>query len=98
MLRLLVDTPVWLDTAKDINGERLIAAVGTLLRQRQVELLVPQVVVEEYDRNRGQVVGSLSASTRAPVRTVRAALAEQGRGERNDELLHDSTRSPCAAH
>ena len=43
MLRLLVDTSVWLDTAKDIHGERLIAAVRTLVHQREVELLVPQV-------------------------------------------------------
>jgi hypothetical protein len=89
VLRLLVDTSVWLDTAKDIRGERLIAAVRTLVHQRQVELLVPQVVVEEYDRNRGQVVASLSASTRAHVRTVRAALAEHGRSERNDELIEE---------
>lgn len=89
MLRLLVDTSVWLDTAKDIHGERLIAAVRTLVHQREVELLVPQVVVEEYDRNRGQVVASLSASTRAHVRTVRAALAGHGRSDRNDELIEE---------
>jgi PIN domain len=87
VLRLLVDTSVWLDTARDIHGERLIAAIRTLVHQRQVELLVPQVVVEEYERNRGQVVASLSASTRAHVRTVRAALAQHGRSDRSDELL-----------
>ncbi len=87
VLRLLVDTSVWLDTARDIHGERMIAAVRTLVQQGHVELLVPQVVVEEYDRNRGQVIASLSASTRAHVRTVRAALAEHGRSERNDELI-----------
>lgn len=89
MLRLLVDTSVWLDTAKDIRGERLIAAIRTLVHQGQVELLVPPVVIEEYDRNRGHVVASLSASTRAHVRTVRAALAEHGRSERNDELIDE---------
>jgi len=89
VLRLLVDTSVWLDTAKDIRGERLIAAVRTLVHQHRVELLVPQVVVEEYDRNRSQVVASLSTSTRAHVRTVRTALAEHGRSERIDELIEE---------
>jgi hypothetical protein len=89
MLRLLVDTSVWIDTAKGVHGERLIAAVRTLVHQRQVELLVPQVVIEEYDRNREQVVASLAASTRAHVRTVRAALAVHGRSERNDELIKE---------
>lgn len=89
VLRLLVDTSVWLDTAKDIRGERLIAAVRTLVHQRQLELLVPQVIIDEYDRNRGHVAASLSASTRAHVRTVRAALAEHGRSERNNELLEE---------
>lgn len=50
VLRLLVDTSVWLDTAKDIRGERLVAAVRTLAHQRQLELLVPQVIIDEYDR------------------------------------------------
>lgn len=89
VLHLLVDTSVWLDTAKDIRGERLIAAVRTLVLQGEVELLVPQVVVDEYDRNRGQVTASLAASTRAHVRTVRAALAEHGRSGRNDELIKE---------
>lgn len=89
VLRLLVDTSVWLDTAKDIRGERLVAAVRMLVHQHQLELLVPQVVIDEYDRNRGHVVASLSASTRAHVRTVRAALAEHGRSERNHELLEE---------
>lgn len=89
MLRLLIDTSVWLDTAKDIRGERLIAAVRHLVHQQQVELLVPEVVTEEYDRNRDHVVASLSSSTRAHVRTVRAALVEHGRGERNEELVQE---------
>lgn len=89
MLRLLVDTSVLLDTAKDIRGERLIAAVRTLVGQQKVELLVPRVVIDEFDRNRGSVIASLSASTRAHVRTVRAALAEHGRSQRNDELLEE---------
>lgn len=87
MLRLLIDTSVWLDTAKDIHGERLIAALRTLVHQDQLELLVPPVVVDEYDRNRDQVIASLASSTRAHVRTVRSALAEHGRSGRNDELI-----------
>ncbi len=65
MLRLLVGTSVWLDTAKNIHDGRLIAAVRTLVDQRQVELLVPQVVVEEYDCNRGQA-GRREPLARAP--------------------------------
>jgi hypothetical protein len=87
VLRLLVDTCVWLDTAKDIRGERLIAAVRVLVHQGQVELLVPNLVIDEYDRNRQQVIESLSASTRAHVRTARKALADHGRSERNAELI-----------
>lgn len=89
MLRLMVDTSVWLDTAKDIRGERLIATARTLVHQKQLELLVPPVVIDEFDRNRDRVVASLSSSTRAHVRTVRAALAEHGRSERNEELIKE---------
>lgn len=89
MLRLLVDTCVWLDTAKEIRGERLIAAVRTLVHEGQLELLVPQIVLEEYDRNRERVIGSLAASMRAHIRTARTALAEHGRGDHSPELLEE---------
>ena len=87
VLRVMVDTCVWLDLAKDIRGEQLIATVRTLVHGGAVQLLVPQLVIDEYDRNRPQVVASLAAGTRAHIKFARAALAEHGRRERTPELL-----------
>jgi len=89
VLRLLVDTCVWLDLAKDIRGEQLIAATRVLVHQGDLELLVPQLVIEEYDRNRDQVVASLAAGTRTHLNHAKAALAEHGRSKRNEELLQE---------
>lgn len=45
------------------------------------------MVIDEFDRDRGHVVASLSSSTRAHVRTIRAAPVEHGRGKRNQDLV-----------
>lgn len=81
MLRLLVDTCVWLDLAKDLHGQPVIAAVRVLVHQAELELLVPQVVIDEYDRNRAQVEKSVVASTRDRLRHARQALVEHSSGE-----------------
>lgn len=89
VLRLMVDTCVWLDVAKDVHGEALIAATRVLVGQGDLELLVPRVVIDEYERNHDQVVASLAAGTRTHLKKARAALAEHGRSKRNNELLQE---------
>ena len=51
MLHLLVDTSTWLDLSKRRDGRRWILAVQELVQQGDVELMVPQVVIDEYERN-----------------------------------------------
>jgi hypothetical protein len=42
-LKLLVDTSVWLDLAKDYRQQPVIAALEDLVGVGEIELLVPQV-------------------------------------------------------
>jgi len=48
VLHLLVDTSVWLDLAKRRDGQKLIHALGQVVMDGDVELLVPEVIVEEF--------------------------------------------------
>src|SRR6187200_3223854 len=52
VLRLLVDTSTWLDLAKRRDGQKWIVAIRLLVHQGEIELLVPSVVVDEFERNR----------------------------------------------
>ena len=44
MLYVLADTNVWLDLAKDVNGQKLIVAVRVLVHEKRLTLLVPELV------------------------------------------------------
>jgi hypothetical protein len=49
VLRLLVDTSVWLDLAKRRDGQRWIVPIRVLMHQGELELLVPSVVIAEFE-------------------------------------------------
>jgi predicted nucleic acid-binding protein len=53
VLYLLADTCVRHDQAKSIKGEQLFAACRERVQQSQLELLVPQLVIDEFE-HRGE--------------------------------------------
>ncbi len=62
MLHLLIDTSVWLDLAKRRDGQKLIHALGQVILDGDVELLVPALVIEEFGRNRGRIEQTMTTS------------------------------------
>jgi hypothetical protein len=87
VLNLLVDTCVWLDLAKQTDGEKMIATIRTLCHQDQIRLLVPKLVVDEFTRNRDRVEADMTRSMNATFQKVRAAVNEHGQGAGRDEAL-----------
>ncbi len=65
MLRLLVDTSAWLDLAKDLQGEALVTTLRVLEHERRIELLVAQLALDEFQRNRTRVATDMTRSTAA---------------------------------
>jgi predicted nucleic acid-binding protein len=62
VLHLLVDTSVWLDLAKRRDGQKLIHALGQVIFDGEVELLVPALVIDEFSRNRERIEQSMTTS------------------------------------
>lgn len=56
MFKLLVDTCVWLDLAKDHQQEATLGVLEELVRQREVSLIVPRIVLDEFSRNKARIV------------------------------------------
>jgi PIN domain len=78
MLHLLVDTCVWLDLAKDYREQPVINALEDLISSRQIKLVVPQVVLDEFDRNRERVIEDARRSLQSHFRLVREAVKRFG--------------------
>ena len=55
MFRMLIDTCVWLDLAKDPKQVPVLGVVEELVRLGMVALIVPRVVLDEFRRNRERV-------------------------------------------
>jgi hypothetical protein len=83
MLYLLVDTSVWLDLAKDVNGQKLIVAIRVLVHEERVTLLVPQIVLSEFAGNRERVEKDMTRSLSANFRRVRDEIEEYGQDGRD---------------
>jgi len=58
----MVDTSVWLDLAKRRDGQNLIHAIGQVVLDGDVELLVPALVIDEFERNRARIEQSMTTS------------------------------------
>lgn len=74
MFKVLVDTCVWLDLAKDQKSGPLLDVLAMLVRNGDVELLVPHVVVDEFARNKARVAKEGTQSLSSALRRVREAV------------------------
>ena len=82
MFKILVDTCVWLDLAKDEKQIALVEVVEELLRRKQLELFVPRVVLDEFARNRDRIAKESAKSLSSHFRVVRAAVDRIGGNRR----------------
>lgn len=78
MLRVLIDTCVWLDLAKDYRNQPVIAALEEILNHGDVELIVPQVVLNEFARNKDRVAADAKRSLQSHFSLVRDAVRRFG--------------------
>ena len=66
MFKILVDTCVWLDVAKDQRQVPVISVIEEMVKQKLVELLVPTIVRDEFRRNRDRgIIVRLGLAERA---------------------------------
>ena len=77
-LRLVVDTCVWLDVAKDYRQRATIGALQQMIENSAIELLVPQQVVKEFSRNKDRIITEAGKSLSSTFRRVKEALTVMG--------------------
>ena len=89
VVHILVDTSVWLDLAKQGDGGKTVAIIREMLNQGKIQLIVPQLVMDEFERNRDRVKEAMTRSVSARFREVRKAIDEYGRGDRKQKVLEE---------
>lgn len=86
MLHPLVDTSTWLDLARRRDGQKWIASLRVLIHDGDVELLVPDVLLTEFERNRGRIEAAMSSGVAERFRLLRRDILDYG-GDDQDEAL-----------
>ncbi len=75
-LRLLIDTSVWLDLAKDYRQLPIIDALTFIWEANELELILPSVVVQEWERNKARIIAESRQSLSSHFKRVREAVAQ----------------------
>jgi len=86
-LKLLVDTCVWLDLAKDYRHQPVISALEDLISAGEIELLIPQIVLDEFARNKDRVAADAARSLKSHFSLVRDAVTRFGEAAAKDGTL-----------
>ncbi len=87
MFKLLVDTCVWLDLAKDQRQASLLGVLEEMIRRNLLSLIVPRIVLDEFRRNRDRVAKESARSLATHVRLVKEAVSKIGGSKRRMKVV-----------
>jgi len=81
MFKILIDTCVWLDLAKDHRQEPLLTSLETLVKEKDVSLIMPRIVLTEFARNKTRIIEDSKRSLSSTLKNARTLLWELGGGK-----------------
>lgn len=87
MFRLLIDTSVWLDLTKESHGQPLLSALEQLVETGEVELIIPQTVLDEFRRNKKRVLDENKRSMTLTIKRARVLVRQLGAPRRRNSAL-----------
>jgi len=94
VLRLLIDTSVWLNIAKRRDGQQIIVPLRVLLFRKKLDVLAPALILDEFERNRSRAEAATSSSVRERFRLLRQDLQEYGDDEAQQWIAEMSHQIP----
>ncbi len=87
MLKLLIDTCVWLDLAKDHRQQVTLRYIEKLIDAGEIALIVPRQVVDEFARNRDRIIKENQQSLSSVFKRVKDTVRRFGEEEHRDDVL-----------
>ena len=87
MFKLLIDTCVWLDIARDQQQQATLGVLEELVRQKQVGLIVPRIVTDEFARNKARILQESQRSLSGILKRAKQVVDQLGDGKRKRLVL-----------
>lgn len=88
MIKILIDTCVWLDIAKDHKQQSIISVLDELIEEQKVELILPKIVVQEFERNKERILEDSKRSLVGVISRVKEIVNKLGEDEEKETVLH----------
>jgi PIN domain len=76
MYKILIDTCVWLDLAKDSSQVYLISVLEDLIGSGELTLIVPEIIVIEFDRNKKRIIDESHQSLSSNIKRVKDLVSK----------------------
>jgi predicted ribonuclease YlaK len=87
MVKLLIDTCVWLDMAKTTNGENILNLLNEFLEKKEVSLICPEIIISEFDRNKDRIISDAGKSLSTHFKKVKEIVAAHGDQDLKEKVL-----------
>lgn len=87
MFKALLDTCVWLDLAKQHQQRPLLTLLENAVKEREIELLVPRIVIEEFTRTKARIVEEGTKSWATHLKRAKEAVHAFGNERRKRSLM-----------
>jgi len=87
MHKILADTCVWLDIAKDPEQQSLLNVIEELVRLNELILLVPELVIEEFSRNKAKIIKENNQSLSHVFKRVKDVVEKFGDPKKKGMVL-----------
>ena len=75
---VLIDTCVWLDAAKDYQQQTILTALEESVRNGDIVLILPRIVVDEFARNKARIIEESSRSLSSTLKRVKDVVEKFG--------------------
>lgn len=76
MVKLLIDTCVWLDIAKTSKGEEILNLLSEFIDRNEVIIILPEIIISEFERNKERIVADAGKSLSSHFKKVKEMVAE----------------------
>ncbi|WP_299160922.1 PIN domain-containing protein [uncultured Tenacibaculum sp.] len=87
MVKLLIDTCVWLDISKTTKGEKVLDLLYEFIERDEVALIIPEIITQEFDRNKDRIIVDAGKSLSSHFNKVKEMVVEHGDQDLKDSVL-----------
>lgn len=87
MVKLLIDTCVWLDIAKTSKGEEILNLLSEFIDRNEAIIILPEIIISEFARNKVRIVSDAGKSLSSHFKKVKEMVAEHADQDSKQNIL-----------